>query len=163
VSELIILGVTITDRLSFDPHIDRICTKVSQSLYAMRVLVAHGLSGLRLYDVVRSTSLARLLYASSAWSGFANAGQLERINGLIRRMVRYKFLPEDQTSFEKLCECADSSLFNMILHNPSHVLYRFLPPIRNVTYSLRPRPHNREIPCADTLTRRGFITRMLYK
>ena len=162
VSESVILGVTISDRLSFDPHIDRICIKASQSLYAIRILIAHGLSGTRLFDVVRATSLARLLYASPAWYGFAKAGQRARINAIIRKMVRLKFLPADQKMFDDLCGHADSSLFSSVLHNPSHVLNCLLPPIKNVTYSLRPRSHNREIPHADALTRCGFITRMLF-
>src|SRR5688572_17470016 len=35
----------------------------------LRVLVAHGHHGQRLFDVVRATTLARLLYASSVWLG----------------------------------------------------------------------------------------------
>ena len=117
---------------------------------------------MRLFDVVRATSLARLLYASPAWYGFANAGQRARINAIIRKMVRLKFLPADQIMFDDLCRRADSSLFSSVLHNPSHVLNGLLPPIKNVKYSLRPRSHNREIPHADALTRCGFITRMLF-
>jgi len=71
---------------------------------------------MRLFDVVRATSLARLLYASPAWYGFANAGQRARISAIIRKMVRLKFLLADQKMFD------DSSLFSSVLHNRSHVL-----------------------------------------
>ena len=151
------------DRLNFDPHIDKICIKACQSLYAIRILIAHGLSGPCLHDVVRATLLARILYASSAWSGFANVGQRVRINAIIRKLVRLNYLPADQMSFDDLCDRADSSLFSSMLHNPSHVLSCLLPPVKQVIYSLRPRTHNRVIPFVDTLTRKGFITRMLYK
>ena len=163
VAKSVILGVTITDRLNFDPHIDKICIKACQSLYAIRILIAHGLSGTCLHDVVRATPLASILYASSAWSGFANVGQRARISAIIRKLVRLNYLPADQMSFDDLCDRADSSLFSSMLHNPSHVLSCLLPPVKQVTYSLRPRTHNRVIPFVDTLTRKGFITRMLYK
>ena len=45
-------------------------------MYALRILVAHGLTGPQLYDVVRATTVARLLYAAPAWWGFA--GQQDR-------------------------------------------------------------------------------------
>src|ERR1043165_8392055 len=48
-----------------------ICCKARQSMFALRVLVSHGLHGQRLFDVVRATTIARLLYASPVWWGFA--------------------------------------------------------------------------------------------
>ena len=142
VVESVILGVTITDRLSFDRHIDRISIKARQSLYAIRILIAHGLSGTCLHDVVRATLLARLLYASPAWYGFAHAGQRARFNAIIQKLIRLKFLPADQLTFKDLCDRADSSLFSSVLYDPSHVLGNLLPPIKVTTYSLRPRAHN---------------------
>ena len=162
VSELCVLGVAMSDRLSFSPHIDKICIKANQSLYAIRVLIAHGLCGLRLYDVVRATTLARLLYASPAWSGFANAGQRARLNAIVRKLIRLKLLPDGFDSFDVLSYRANSVLFSAVLHNPSHVLHDLLPPIKSIAYSLRPRSHNREIPMADTLTRMNFISHILY-
>ena len=37
-----------------------------QSMYALRILVAHILTGPQLYDVVRATIVTRLLYAAPA-------------------------------------------------------------------------------------------------
>ena len=73
VHEITILGVTLSDRVGFEKHIDRICCKARQSMFALRVLVAHGLRGQRLFDVVRATTVARLLYVSPAWWGFPSA------------------------------------------------------------------------------------------
>ena len=36
-------------------------------MYALRILVAHGVTGPQLYDVVRATAVARSLYAAPAW------------------------------------------------------------------------------------------------
>ena len=157
------LGVAITCRLRMDRHIDHVCTRANQSLYAIKVLLAHGLSGERLYDVVRATTLARMLYASSAWYGFANGAQRNRLNAVVRRLVRCRMLPRDQPSFENLCDRSDAVFFASILAYSDHVLYGLLPPIKVSGYELRKRAHNREIPRADYFTRCGFIVRMLYK
>ena len=63
VDHLKILGVTLSEHFSFDVHVKNIIVKARQSMYALRVLVAHGLSGVALYDVVISTTVARMLYA----------------------------------------------------------------------------------------------------
>ena len=59
VSSMVILGVTMNEALSFEAHVTRICCQARQSLYALRILVAHGLSGPMLYDVVRATTVAQ--------------------------------------------------------------------------------------------------------
>ena len=58
---------------------------------------------------------------------------------------------------------ADDGLFASVLHNGNHVLAQLLPPIKETPYQLRPRAHNRSLPIADTLLRKNFIERMLYK
>ena len=37
------------------------------------------------------------------------------------------------------------NLFSTIISNPAHVLHQLLPPVKTVSYSLRPRTHNRII------------------
>ena len=62
-----------------------------------------------------------------------------------------------------MCEAADDGLFASVLYNGNHVLAQLLPPIKETPYQLRPRAHNRSLPIADTLLRKNFIERMLYK
>jgi len=75
VQEMVILGVTISDRIGFGAHMDKICCKPRKSMFALRVLVAHGYHDERLFAIVRATILARLRYASSVWWGFATVGE----------------------------------------------------------------------------------------
>ena len=124
--------------------------------------MAHGLTGNRLHDVVRSTTLAQLLYSSPSWWGFTTVGERERMTALLNKLIRQGYLPTSTPTIEELCAKADEALFSAVLSDPGHVLHRLLPPIRETGYSLRPRSHNRTIPQADPLTRKGFITRMLY-
>ena len=67
VFELNILGVRMSDRMDFTPHINYVTTAAVQSTYALRVLRAHGLSGPNLWDVTRAKAVAKLTYACHAW------------------------------------------------------------------------------------------------
>ena len=131
------------------------------STYALRVLRAHGLSGPNLWDVTRTTVVAKLTYACSAWWGYANSGGKARIQAVLNKLKRLGFLAED-VLFDKICLERDTKLFSQILTNPHHVLHQLLPPVRNVPYSLRPRVHDRELPVANVAMKKNFIIRMLY-
>src|SRR6218665_126062 len=66
-------------------------------------------------------------------------------------------------TFEVLCNTADINLLACILNNSCHVLHKLLLLIELSCYSMRPWSHNRELPIFDYLTKKCFITRMLYK
>ena len=153
-----VLGVMLTETLSFEMHIAQICCRARQSMYALRILTAHGLSGPGLYDVVRATMVAHLLYAAPAWWGFAS----QREKSVMNRLIRQRYLPSDSPTFEQLSLKADTCLFSAVLGNPGHVLHRFLPPKKPLAYSLRPRSHDRVLPLANHNMKKTFIVRMLY-
>ena len=69
-----ILDVSLSNTFSFNAHIDIALRQAAQSMYALRVLRSHGLTGDALWDVTRDTTLARMLYASPAWWGYADIG-----------------------------------------------------------------------------------------
>ena len=158
-----ILGVELTQKFGFSSHIKQLIIKARQSFYALRILRAHGLSGDCLFDVVRATTIGRMLYCSPVWWGFAGVQERETLEGIIRRLVRQGYLPHSSPTFKALCDKAEASLFSRVLRNPCHVLHKLLPPIKHSFYSMRPRPHNRELPRFDTLSQKCFFARMLYK
>ena len=159
---MVILGVVMTEHIGFELHIKRICVQARQSMYALRIMTTHGLSGRMLHDVVRMTTVSRLLYASSAWWGFVGQQEHNRLQSVMDRLVRLRYLPEDNPTLEQLCRTADGNLFTAALADPGHVLNPLLPPVKTLPYSLRPRPHDRIVPRADNLMRKTFLTRMLY-
>src|SRR6218665_3891594 len=65
--------------LCVDHHLTETLGSCSRSLYAVRILKAHGLPTSSLHEVTRATVLARLLYATPAWRGFATAQDCSRI------------------------------------------------------------------------------------
>jgi len=110
--------------------------------------------------VFRSVILARLLYASPAWWGFAGAQDRQKVYSFLWRSARVGFYSSDSSSFDDLCIQADQSLFNKVLHNPDHVLHLLLPPIAHTShnYCLRPCAHDRSLPKRLThLTDCNFI------
>jgi len=63
-----ILGVAITNGLSASDHVRDVITSCAQTLYALRVLRAHGMCQEALQSIFRSVTIVKQLYASSAWS-----------------------------------------------------------------------------------------------
>ena len=130
-----------------------------------KILHAHGLCRMAIQAVFRSVILARLLYASPAWWGFAAAQYRQKVYSFLRRSARVGFYSSDLAIFDDLCIQADENLFNKVLHNPDHVLHRLLPPVAHTShnYNLRPRAHDRSLPERLThLTDCNFIIRTLF-
>ena len=67
VDKLNILGVTVS--LHNSGNVDVVVQKTTRSLYVIKITRAHGLDGNALWDVIRATVVAQLLYASPAWLG----------------------------------------------------------------------------------------------
>ena len=55
VTSLKTLGVTFSDRLDFSEHFRTVCSRTAGSMYALRVLRAHGLQGKDLWQVCEAT------------------------------------------------------------------------------------------------------------
>jgi len=165
VTSLMILGVTMTNGLSASDHVRDVIRTCAQTLYALRVLRTHGMCDAALQAVFRSVAIAKLLYASTAWIGFTNATDRQRVDAFLRRSIRSGYCSPDTPTFEELCETADEQLFNNLGRNQNHVLYSLLPPPSTASqnYKLRPRAHSQQLPRhTGHLTDSNFMTRMLF-
>jgi len=161
VSNMKILGVWYEEDFSFRGHVEQIVTQCNQSLYAVRTLVAQGLSGPHLWDVTKATVVSRIAYASPAWWGLLDEGSRQRLQALITKMIKQSLLPSSHSTMKELCDAADSRLFSEVLGNPHHVLHHLLPPVRHNIHNMRQRSHNRIIPFIKSNTfRKTFINRM---
>jgi len=83
-----ILGVTVNNGLSVSLHIETVISSCAQTLYALRVIRAHGLHDSALHNIYRSVVLAKLLYASSSWIGFSNATDRQKLQAFLNRSKR---------------------------------------------------------------------------
>jgi len=67
-----ILKVTFTNSLSVVERVHDVITSCARTLYILTVLHAHGMSNTALQSVYRAVVIAKLMYSSSAWWGFAS-------------------------------------------------------------------------------------------
>jgi len=163
VSTIKIFGVTISNKLSVNDHVSNIVSKCSQTLYALTTLRAHGLCNTALQAVFRSVGITGLLYACSAWWGYASSSDRQRIAAFIRRGARRGFCSPDLPCIEELVSGIDDTLFNCILSDKHHVLYQLLPPERDCGYTLRPRKHERCLINKSRLDEQNFMYKLLFK
>ena len=155
-----ILGITITNHLSVSEHVRDVISKCGQTMYALKVLRSHGMSDIALNDIFRSVVIAKLLYASPAWWGFATSSDKQRIQAFVRRGVRLQYYGTADPTPTQLAEQYDETLFNNIMHNRQHVLYSFLPELNSHQHSLRPRRHNFSL--SVKTDDRNFLVRQLF-
>jgi len=99
VTTMKILGVTLRDDINASMHITQILGECSRSMYALRILRSHGLPTAALHEVTRATTLAKLMYAATAWWGFARAVDRAHIDSFIRRTCRIGCLPRETPDF----------------------------------------------------------------
>ena len=83
-----------------------------------------------------------------------------RINGFFRRLKRYGFINRTITLSELLTKSDYMLICKMSL--PGHSLHHLLPPCRN-SVNLRARGHRFELHDFNTLHKKSFIIRSLYK
>ena len=113
------------------------------------------------------TVVARLTYAVSAWRGFIEAFDRQRINSVMDRARRLGYCSPDTPTFEERCDTADDDLFTKALRSPDHLLHPLLDAQSSIVsqhYNLRHRAHSLQLPKHLTrLLDSNFLTRMLYK
>ena len=158
-----ILGVTIRDNLSMSDHVQGLVSTSAQSMYAIKVLKAHGMSPLNLNNVCRATLISKMVYAAPAWHGYLTSSDTARIQSVFNRATRWGIYLTTSPDFADIINKADQALFNSIIKNNNHVLHTALPPTKSHQYNLRNRSHNLTLPLQTTLTSKNFFHRMLYK
>ena len=106
-------------------------TACSKSLYALRILRAHGIPTPALHNVFRATVLAKLLYCNHAWSGYCSAATREGIDSFISRSKRCGYCADNVPPVKERFADSDISLFKRVLSNENHTLHKMLLPLNN--------------------------------
>ncbi|ESO04397.1 hypothetical protein HELRODRAFT_172779 [Helobdella robusta] len=63
-----------------------------QTFHALKTLRSHGLRGVKLFDITESLIISRIKYAAPSWSGFATQQQLQQLQSLIKKLIRFNYL-----------------------------------------------------------------------
>ena len=136
VSKLTILGVVVNDRLSAGDHVTSIIASCFKSLYALRVLMTHGMPASALHKVFRATVMTKLTYCSSAWAGFCSATDRGRLDSFIRWSKRFGNCAENVVGITEQFEEAEDSLLRRILSIENHTLYQLISPRDDHGYNI---------------------------
>jgi len=115
----------LTTPFSRGPHVNLITTKTAVSLHALKILRCHGLDGQALWVVTQATLVAQL-YTSPFWRGFINAEETNRLQSILNKTIRCRYLPLDFKSLDELLDSDDHALFRVIVRNPLYVLHPLL-------------------------------------
>ena len=124
--------------VAYTDHVTELIATCTRTLYAIRTLRAHGLTGHALHTIFKATVQARLLYCAPAWSGFCTAADRTRLDSSLRRckatgLLRRRHLAEQ---LEQL-QLADEPLFERVQNEDRHVLRSLMPPKTEHSYNLR--------------------------
>ena len=119
-----ILGVMISDDFLFESHLTETLCSSSQSSHALRVLKSRGMSQPLLRTVFKATALAKLLYCSSVWWGFARVCDRNRLEAFLRRAIRAGYYDENNLKLSELCDRNDKKLFLKVTVNDKHTRRR---------------------------------------
>jgi len=148
--------------LTFDEYVTYVLSICSQRLYLIKLLQSQGMPENKLHIILVALIISRISYALSAWGGFLNSQQINRINAFPRKAHRFGICSStcicDVSEYLRL---VDSRLFNST-QSPSHCLSHLLPPEKQHV-GLRPRGHCYALPiCRNKLCKHSFIPRCLF-
>jgi len=133
----VILGVTISGKLSVCAHVQNIVSSCASSLCSRNQNPSYPWK-----TVFRSVVIAKLKYAATACWGFTAATDRQRVEAVIRRGEHSGLCHSDIPTAAELIDDMDEDLFQRILWNENHTLHAMLPDHQpNLTYELRPRSH----------------------
>jgi hypothetical protein len=163
VRQVKLLGVLISDTLSFESYVNALLSSCSQRFYLLKILRDGGMPIRQLNVVYSALIIGRIFYCFSAWGGFLNSEQAGRINALLKRAVKYRFT-DTIYDFDGMLLHADCKLFKNI-QCENHSLNHCLPAssTNDICQRLRKRRHNYVLPlCHYQLYRNSFFARCLY-
>lgn len=104
--------------------------------------------------------LSLLLYAVPSWWGYSSGDDRPRLDRFLLRAQRMGYLPSTTPAMAVLVGAAEDRMLHTAIWNSAHALMNLFPPTIRRRYSLRPRPHDFELPSKDD---RNLIPRILYR
>ena len=70
--------------------------------------------------IFKSAVLAKILYASPAWWGFANSSDKDRLEAFLRRCTRLQLYRQCDPTVNQLVEDMEDKLFTSVINNDKH-------------------------------------------
>ncbi|ESO10380.1 hypothetical protein HELRODRAFT_183705 [Helobdella robusta] len=79
---------------------------------------SHGLRGIKLFDITESLIISRIKYAASTWSAFATQQQLRQLQSLIKKLIRFNYLPASYPTVTQIFNPLNSRNANITIKSP---------------------------------------------
>ena len=162
VREINILGVIFNSTLKVNAHIQECINKCSACLYGLKILSSQGIGKPEVHHIFDQMIISRLLYAAPSWWGFATAQDKNRLLAFIKRSIKFGYCNPNKPDLQARITAAEEKLFQKIVDTEHHVLNRFLPPVTDHQYTLRPRRHSFCTPTLTENTKKSFFGRLLH-
>ena len=159
-----LLGVVLTAKLSFTEHVDQLITVLNQRLYLLNQLRRQGLDRNGLERVFHAIIISKVRYALPAFAGHLYQSDIDRIDAMFRKALRWGLTTQDIT-LRELIVLSDSGLFTSITNNPQHCMRVLLPSQHYAGgHVMRHRGHSFKLPRSKTseLHKSAFINRCLF-
>jgi len=157
-----LLGVIFQQNLSFDDQVDVVLRTCSQRVYLLKLLRDQGIPQHNMDIVFHAMVLSKIRYALCVWGGHITADQKNRLNALLRRVYKYRFI-SDTYDIDSMLSDIDTKLFKK-MRNGYHCINFLLPSNKSSVYDLRERMHDYELPTwQSNIFRNSFVVRCLYR
>ncbi|ESO02860.1 hypothetical protein HELRODRAFT_174297 [Helobdella robusta] len=88
-----------------------------QTIHTLKTLRSHGLRGIKLFDITESLIISRIKYVAPSWCGFATQQQLQQLQFLIKKLIRFNYLPASYPTVTQIFNTLDSRLFKKVENN----------------------------------------------
>jgi len=145
VSQTKLLGVILNKKLTWQDHIDHICSKAAKRLYFLRLLRRAGVPKNDIIQVYTSIIRSMLEYACEVWHPGLTSKQSTKIEQLQKRVLRitHPDMPYlkalDVTNLTTLLYRREERCrkFFLEIAKPSHVLHHLLPSKSTHSFNLR--------------------------
>ncbi|ESN99421.1 hypothetical protein HELRODRAFT_162969 [Helobdella robusta] len=110
--------------------------KSFQTFHALKTLRSHGLRGIKLFDITESLIISRIKYAAPSRSGFAKQQQLQQLQSLIKKLIRFSYLPASYPTVTQIFNTLDTRLFKKVENNntTSSILYYHQLKLQHTTF-----------------------------
>ena len=136
-----LLGVWWQSDMGAGRHIEYITHICNQRLYLLKEIRKQGLQQVQLLNVFQAIILSRIMYASTAWYGYASDVHIDSIQKILGKAKRWYIVNSDYTAIDLLRD-NDLGLFHAVKAS-NHCLNHLFSPKTDHTHSmvLRPRSH----------------------
>ena len=137
-----IVGVIVTDTLSFEMHISGgyIQMRTNKLRIKNHACTRTQWSSLMGCNKVNPSVQTHVCFSCMVW--LPKRGEWKRCQAVPNRMEACRLSRGGLQELHWVMWKADVGLFKAVTSNPDHVMYQLLPPLKSTPYHLRPRAHN---------------------